>query len=179
MSVCRKLIQIKTIKAQLKKHSHHDKEIMVEMKLFPFQRLGGKIENVSSTDLVGHNNEFYLLVLQNLKEKAIEIEKLINETEDISDLEKQLMKVIPTMNLVRTMVKLTSLYKENYQGGNNGQGTILSQEKQTAIQVYWTHSPQNIHDLHPLQALIFSLHKHDFLLAKHSWQISHLSQSKV
>ena len=45
------------------------------------------------------------------------------------------MKVIPAMNLVRTLVKLSSLYQENYQGGNNAQETVLSKEKQTEIQV--------------------------------------------
>ena len=60
---------------------------------------------------------------------------MINETEDISDLEKQLMKVIPTMNLVRTLVKLSSLYTESNQGGNIPGEAVLSQEKQKDIQV--------------------------------------------
>ena len=45
------------------------------------------------------------------------------------------MKVIPAMNLVRTLVKLSSLYQENYRGGNDAQETVLSNEKQTEIQV--------------------------------------------
>jgi hypothetical protein len=99
------------------------------------QCLGGEIEDISCSDLDNLDYELYFLILQKLKEKAKAIEKLINETEDISDLEKQLMKVIPAMNLVRTLVKLSSLYQENNRGGNYAQETVLSKEKQTEIQV--------------------------------------------
>ena len=103
--------------------------------IFFLQCLGGEIEDICCSDLDNLDYELYFLILQKLKEKAKAIENLINETDDISDLEKQLMKVIPAMNLVRTLVKLSSLYQENYRGGNNAQETVLSKEKQTEIQV--------------------------------------------
>ena len=62
------------------------------------QCLGGEIEDISCSDLDNLDYEQYFLILQKLKEKAKAIENLFNETEDISDLEKQLMKVMPTMN---------------------------------------------------------------------------------
>ena len=49
------------------------------------------MEDISCTDLDNLGYELYFLILQKLKEKAKAIEQMINETEDISDLEKQLM----------------------------------------------------------------------------------------
>ena len=69
-----------------------------------FQGLGGKREEISVKDLAYRTYDLYLLMLQKLKQKGIEIENFINETEDISDLEEQFLKVIPTMNMVRTLV---------------------------------------------------------------------------
>ena len=100
------------------------------------QKVENNIEDVSCEDLAGLDYELYFVVLQKLKEKAMEIEKMINETEDISDLEKKLMKVIPTMNLVRTLLKLSSLYQEFHQVGQNPQcELLLTEQKQSEIQV--------------------------------------------
>ena len=115
---------------------------------FSFQNLGGKIENISCQDLVHLNCDLYFLILQKLKEKAIEIENLIEKTKGISDheiertrlseLEKEVIKVIPTMNLVRTLVKLSSLYQGHPQGderSRNISSPVLSKKKQSEIQV--------------------------------------------
>ena len=47
-------------------------------KLF-FQKLEGRIEDISYKDLVDLTNDLYFLILQKLKEKAIELEKLIDK----------------------------------------------------------------------------------------------------
>ena len=44
-----------------------------------FQKLEGKIEDISCKDLVDLNADLYFLILQKLKEKAIELEKLIDK----------------------------------------------------------------------------------------------------
>ena len=79
-------------------------KFLVLVKLIPllqkFQRLEGKIEDISCKDLVDLRADLYFLILQKLKEKAIELEKLIDKknrnTNEGSDslhcLEKDLIK---------------------------------------------------------------------------------------
>ena len=86
------------------------------------QKLEGKIEEISCQDLVHRTSDVYFLILQKLKEKAKEMEILIEKSKDITDieggqkqlgeLERELIKVIPSMNLVRKLLVLTNLYKE-------------------------------------------------------------------
>ena len=58
-------------------------KFLVLVKLIPllqkFQRLEGKIEDISCKDLVDLRADLYFLILQKLKEKAIELEKLIDK----------------------------------------------------------------------------------------------------
>ena len=68
-----------------------------------FQKLGGKIEEVTCKDLIDLSQDLYYLILQKLKEKALDLEEKIDKwrTEDISlaernnmnALEKDLIKV--------------------------------------------------------------------------------------
>ena len=82
-------------------------KFLVLVELIPliqkFQRLEGKIEDISCKDLVDLRADLYFLILQKLKEKAIELEKLIdkksrNTNECVGDsdslhcLEKDLIK---------------------------------------------------------------------------------------
>ena len=131
------LDHLKQVRGYCLRQSHSIRFIHYTIILFILflQCLEGDIEDISCSDLENLDYQLYFLILQKLQEKAKAIEKLINETDDIKDLEKQLMKVIPAMNLVRTLVKLSSLYQENYRGGNDAQETVLSNEKQTEIQV--------------------------------------------
>ena len=65
-----------------------------------FQKLEGKIENISCKDLVDLPSQLYFKILQKLKEKAIELEDMIEKRnsqidadESFENLEKILIKV--------------------------------------------------------------------------------------
>ena len=67
--------------------------------------------------------EHFLLILQNLKERAIELQSQIEKTRELNNpehertqlnsLQKELISVMPMMNLVRTLVKMEALYRSN------------------------------------------------------------------
>ena len=60
------------------------------------QRLGGKIEEVTCKDLIDLSQDLYYLILQKLKEKALDLEAKIDKwrTVDISLAEKNNMNVL-------------------------------------------------------------------------------------
>ena len=67
--------------------------------------------------------EHFLLILQNLKERAIELQSQIEKTRELNNpehertqlnsLQKELISVMPMMNLVRTLVKMEALYRSS------------------------------------------------------------------
>ena len=90
---------------------------------FCSQRLNGRIEDLSTGDLSKMDYEHYLLILQHLKDRAIELQSQIEKTRELNDpehersrlnsLQKELISVMPMMNLVRTLVKMEALYRSN------------------------------------------------------------------
>ena len=79
------------------------------------------------------NYDHFLIILQHLKEKAIELQSQIEKTQELNDpevertqmnsLQKVLISVMPMMNLVRTLVKMEALYR-----GSIGEGGVISQK---------------------------------------------------
>ena len=61
-----------------------------------FQKLGGKIEEVTCKDLIDLSQDLYYLILQKLKEKALDLEGKIDKwrTVDISLAERNNMNVL-------------------------------------------------------------------------------------
>ena len=67
--------------------------------------------------------EHFLLILQHLKERAIELQSQIEKTRELNNpehertqlnsLQKELISVMPMMNLVRTLVKMEALYRSS------------------------------------------------------------------
>ena len=87
------------------------------------QRLNGRIEDLSTGDLSKMDYEHFLLILQNLKERAIELQSQIEQTRELNNpeherselnsLQNELISVMPMMNLVRTLVKMEALYRSS------------------------------------------------------------------
>ena len=87
------------------------------------QRLNGRIEDLSTGDLSKLDYEHFLLILQSLKERAIELQSEIEKTRELNNpedertrlnsLQKELIAVMPMMSLVRTLVKMEALYRSS------------------------------------------------------------------
>ena len=87
------------------------------------QRLNGRIEDLSTGDLSKMDYEHFLLILQSLKERAIELQSEIEKTRELNNpedersrlnsLQKELIAVMPMMSLVRTLVKMEALYRSS------------------------------------------------------------------
>ena len=87
------------------------------------QRLDGRIEDVTTGDLSKMEQDHFLLILNNLKEKAVKLQSEIENTKELNDpevertrlnsLQKELITVMPMMSLVRTLVKMESIYRGN------------------------------------------------------------------
>ena len=111
------------------------------------QRLGGKIEKLTITELSRLDYEHFLLILKQLKEKALDIQSQIEKTRELKDpceertklscLQKELISVMPMMNLVRTLVKMEALYRGNTLDGGlvSPKPGGLSKVKQVEIRV--------------------------------------------
>ena len=67
--------------------------------------------------------EHFLLILQSLKERALELQSEIEKTRELNNpedersrlnsLQKELIAVMPMMSLVRTLVKMEALYRSS------------------------------------------------------------------
>ena len=67
--------------------------------------------------------DHFLLILQSLKERAIELQSEIEKTRELNNpedertrlnsLQKELIAVMPMMSLVRTLVKMEALYRSS------------------------------------------------------------------
>jgi hypothetical protein len=101
------------------------------------------VEEVSTGELSRMEMEQLVLVLQHLKDRAVGLQDRIQPTAELTDpelerarlsgLQRELISVMPMMNLVRTLVKLEGLYRG---GGEQGvRPGPLSKAKQAEIRV--------------------------------------------
>ena len=112
------------------------------------QRLGGRIEELSPQHLSSLEYEHFLLVLQHLKEKAVEVQAKVEGARDPADpqgersrlggLQKELISVMPMMGLVRSLVQMEALYR-----GNQAKDGGINKAKQREIRVSRRESRQS------------------------------------
>ena len=99
----------------------------------------GNIENLMIADIKFVNPIFFIEMLDLLKQKVIQLEmeiektvKIENPTEarkHVQDLESSLIKVMPLMNLLTSLVRFNLMYEE-YQKKNLRVELIISQQKE-------------------------------------------------
>ena len=99
----------------------------------------GNIENLMIADIKFVNPIFFIEMLDLLKQKVIQLEmeiektvKIENPTEarkHVQDLESSLIKVMPLMNLLTSLVRFNLMYEE-YHKKNLRVELIISQQKE-------------------------------------------------